>query len=232
MTALTIITKAVRRLGITAPTAVFSSTDDQVIQLRELMNEEGQELARAYPWKVLTTEQTFTTVAQAVQTSAVPSDFDWYINDTMWNRSTDIKIAGPVSPEEWQKMQALSSATLPNTVFRFRGSDILFYPSPTAGQTAAYEYVSKNWAQTSGGSGLSAMTADTDTAKLDEALVALGVTWRFLQAKGLDYAESFRTYQMEVGKAIGRDGGRKRIYLGGSGPNPWRGNIQEGNWTL
>lgn len=231
MSALTIIQKACSRLAITVPGAVFSSTDDQVIQLRHLMNQEGDELTRMHPWTALQTETTFVTVAAALQTSAIPSDFAWYINDTMWNRTTDQKILGPFTAAQWQQEQAVATGAIYPT-FRFRGGEILITPTPTAGQTVAYEYVSANWAETSGGSGLSAMTADTDVPLLDDRLIILGITWRFLQSKGLDYAEAFRTYQLECGKAISRDGGRKSFYIGGASFTPYYyANIPDGSWN-
>lgn len=230
MTALTIVGQACARLGITAPTALFSSTDDQIVQLRNLMNYEGQELSKGGPtdhaWQALTNEKTFTTVAAAIQTSAVPTDFAFYINDTMWNRTTKVKMEGPVSAEGWQTYQALTIVTIPFAAFRFRGGNLIIFPSPVASQTAAYEYVSNIWASGS----QTAMTADSDTALLDEGLITLGVIWRFLAAKGLDYAEAFRTYQVEVSKAVGRDGGRKRYALGNPPTNRWNTNIPDGSW--
>lgn len=227
MTALTIVQTACSRLGITAPSAVFSSTDDQIIQLRNLMNQEGQELADDVAWTKLTKQKTFTSVAAAIQTSAIPSDFGWYLNDTMWNRGTMVKMDGPTSPEQWQLYQAIAVVTLPAAVFRFRGDDLLIYPNPVAGQTCAYEYVSINWVT----GDKSAMTVDTDTAVLDEKLITLGVIWRFLMSKGLDYAEQFRTYELEVAKAMGRDGGKKKMYVGGGMPlNPWNANIPQSSW--
>ncbi len=226
MSALSIVSKACSRLGIAAPTAVFSSTDDQIIQLRNLMNEEGEQLAKAHAWTRLTNEKTFTTTAAAIQAGAVPTDFNWFLNDTLWNRTTRIKLTGPVSPEDWQAYQSLSIISLPAAVFRFRGGDLLIYPSPTAGQTAAYEYGSTYWVSGS----KTAFDADSDTALLDEALITLGVRWRFLAAKGMDYAETFRTYELEKAKAIGRDGGRRKYYLGGTTVSPFQGNIPEGGW--
>ncbi len=234
MTALTIITKATARLGITTPTAVFSSTDDQIIQLRTLMNEEGEELGKAYPWTVLLTEKTFTTTAAAIQTSAVPTDFGWYMNDTLWNRTLSIRYGGPASSEEWQRYQAsVTPIALPNGVFRFQGGNLLIYPPPTASQTAAYEYVSKYWAATAAGNAgtLAAMTADTDVSLLDENVISLGVRWRFLAAKGMDYAETFRSYELQKAQAIARDGGRRKHSLSGGSRPQYNGNIPDGSWN-
>lgn len=234
MTALTIVQGAASRLGLAAPSAVFSSTDQQTIQMRNLMNQEGRELSKRYPWTKLITEKTFTTAAQAVQTSAVPADFGWYLNNTMWNRSTDRPIHGPMSEAEWQREQAVATSAAMHTAFRFRGGNLLWYPSPTAGETGAYEYVSKNWAEASDGAGgtLAAMTADANTSLLEEELITLGVVWRFLNSKGFDYAEAFRTYQMEVSQAIARDGGRRTYALHGPSAPNFMINTEEGNWTL
>lgn len=234
MTALTLVQNACSRLGITAPTALFSATDDQTIQLRNLMNQAGLHLAKGadtdHAWRVLQSEKTFSTTAAAAQTGALPSDFGWFINDTFWNRTTRIKLRGPVSPEEWQQYQAISIISLPAAVFRVRGSSLLIYPTPVASQTAAYEYVTKNWANTAAAVAISVMTADTDVSLIDEDLITLSIIWRFLSAKGLDYGEQFRTFQLESVKAMGRDGGRMKANLAGGQPTSFNGNIPDGNW--
>ncbi len=237
MTALTILQNASSRLSLAAPSVVFASTDAQIIQLRNLMNMEGKTLAKRAAWSKITKEKTFTTVAQAAQTSSVPDDFGWYINETMWNRTADRQIIGPLSAEQWQAEQAVGVASAIEQYFRFRGAGtdaILLGPgTPTASETVAYEYVSNQWCEASGGTDQSAFAADTDVGFLDEELITLGVIWRFKAAKGFDYGEDFRTYEMEVLKAIARDGGKPRLDIaGGMRGASYRGNIPDGNWTL
>lgn len=227
MTALTIIQKVCSLPGLTVPTAVFASTDQQIIQLRNLMNEELVELAGSAQWTALTNEKTFTTTAAAIQANAIPTDFDWYINDSMWNRTTRVKIGGPVSAMEWQTYQAISLLSIPASVFRIRGTNLLLYPTPAASQTVAYEYVSN--IRVSGGK--TEFSADTDTCLLDEQLIVLGTRWRFLKSKGFEYAEDFRTYELEKAQAISRDGGKPRAYIGGAPRNPWNANIPDGSWN-
>ena len=227
MTALTIVQNACTELGIASPTSCFASTDRVIVQMRNLMNREGELLRDSYPWTRLVTEKTFSTAAQAIQTSAVPADFGWFLNDSMWNRTTGRQIAGPISPSDWQREQVYPSIAAPEASFMFRGGDILITPSPTASQTVAYEYVSKNWAEASGGTDLSRMTADTDVAFLSESLITLGIIWRWRKSKGLDYAEDFRTYEIEKAKAIARDGGSKTYNLAGRMVRAPAGNIPE-----
>ena len=210
MSLLTIIQRACDRLTIPRPTAVVASTDQATLNLLGLAQEEGKELSARAAWQAITTEKTFTTVAAALQTSAVPADFDWYIPETMFNRTSRRQVYGPLSQHEWQQIQA-SLTTLVNPAFRFRGNNILISPTPTAGQTVAYEYVSKNWCESSGGTDQPSWAADTDVGLLDEELMVLGVIWRFRKSKGLDYAEEFRTYENRVNLAMTRDGAKPRI---------------------
>lgn len=62
MSLLSIVQSAVVRCGITnqAPTVAASSTDINILQLVQLINEEGQEQAARYTWQELCKESTFT----------------------------------------------------------------------------------------------------------------------------------------------------------------------------
>jgi hypothetical protein len=215
MSLITIIQNAADRLSLPRPSAVVLSTDQTVVQLLGLAQQEGKELARAGAWQALTSEKTFITVAQAIQTGALPADFDWIVPDTAFNRTLRRRIAGPLTAEQWQLTLA-TLVTLVNPAFRIRGGDILITPTPAAGHTVAYEYVAKNWCQSSGGTAQAAWAADSDSAKIDEELHTLGIVWRFKKSKGFDYAEDFATYQIQVKQALNRDGGSPRISTSGA----------------
>lgn len=210
MTLLTMINEAQDSLSIPRSTVVVSSTDQNVRFLLAKAQQEGRELARRYKWQDLVKEQTFTSVAQALQTNAVPSDFAYIVNHTMFNRSQTRRVTGPMSPEEWQAQQALTASLLTDS-FRIQGDEIYIEPVPDAGDTYAYEYVSKNWCQSSSSTAQSAWAADSDTGILDETLMVLGLVWRFKQGRELPYAEDFNTYEREIEQAIMRDGGRRDL---------------------
>lgn len=231
MSALTIVQNAAARIGINVPNAVFSSLSQEVIQLRALMNQSGIELGKVCQWQNLTKQHGFVTTATAIQVGAVPDDFNWLINDSMWDRTTDRPVIGPLTPQEWQMEKAGPTFTSVVLAFRFRGNDLLITPSDSSGDNVYYEYVSKNWAQTASGTAISVMTSDTDTAKIPEELITLDLVWRWKKAKGLDYSEEYRTFEIEKEKAISRDGGAKTLNLS-HGLNWYRQwpNIADGNW--
>lgn len=233
MTLLTLAQAACDIIGVPRPTSVIAGADQTARTMLSLAQREGRALARRWTWTALRKQQTFTTVAQTVQTGAVPSDFDRMVSGTFWNRTRRLLVQGPVTPGEWQGLVA-SSAVPIYSAFQIRAGQIELYPSPPAGQTCAYEYVSSQWCQSAGGTGQTAWTADTDTGLLDEELTTLGLVWRFKQSRGLDYAEDLATYEEQVLQAMARDGTRRTARLAREFDYgaPHYPTVPEGNWVL
>lgn len=206
------------------------------MQIVELVNEDGQELAARHTWQVLTNQSSYTTVATESQGSILTlagADFSFMVNNTMWNRTQRRPVFGPLSPAEWQTMQAQFSSG-PWISYRIRGNNIICFPTPTAGQSVYFEWISKNWATNSTGlTAAASMTADTDVSKLTERLHVLGGVWRFKKANNLDYAEDFNVYEAAVNDAITRDGSKPMLNMGGQ-PGTFEPFVivPAGNWGL
>ena len=231
MSFLTLIQNSAKRLGLSSPASAFNATDNQIVQLVALSQQEGVELARRFPWQVLTKEKTFTGTAAAAQSGAVPSDFDRFVDESFFNRTQKRPLHGPISPQDWQFIQASVATTIIES-FRRRGNDILITPTPNGTDSYAYEYISTQWCESSGSTDQSAWASDTDTGILSEELMTLGVIGRFLRAKGMDYAEPFRTYEIQVAQAFSRDGGRRRLNMGARSSRRRSPYIAEGSWSL
>ena len=234
LTCLQIIQTACRRLGIVSPNAAVSSSDPQIIQLVSLSEEEGQEQAKRYPWQALQKEATFTTLAAQVQgdMETIAPGWEYIVNDTIWNRSLRRPVYGPRSEQDWQQQKAMQ-INGPFNSFRIIAGQINFYPVPTAGQTCAFEYISRNWITTTTGSTSSVWTDDADVPLLDDSLLILGTRWRWKQAKGLDYSEDYAIYERALSDKSNRDSGKAVLNLAGT-----RYDIQPaivvpiGTWSL
>lgn len=214
---LRIIQTACRRIGILAPNAAVTSTDQQIIQIVAICEEEGQELAARYSWQALQTEATFTTLAAELQgaVSTIAPGLGYILNDTIYNRTLQRPVYGPSSPQKWQADKA-SQLTGPWSSFRVKGDALYFYPAPEAGDSCYFEYASRNWVSTSAGSASDTWTNDADTPLLDDQLLTLGTIWRWKQAKGLDYAEDFAKYERRAADLMGRDAGKPTLRMDGS----------------
>lgn len=235
MSLLSIVQNAARRLTIPVPTAVVTSLDAQVSQLLSLANKEGVELSARGDWQILTKELTFLTTGAETQIGGLATDYGHYLLDSMFNRSSIRKLAGPLTPAEWQAEKALPVYTAVDPAFRIRGNNLIFTPpNVTAGQTIAYEYISLNWVLADDLTTYkAAFTADTDTTLLNEPVMTDGVVWRFKSAKGFDCSEEFQEYEQRVATLIAQDGGGKpRINLQYGLPRIalYAGNIPLGNF--
>lgn len=232
MSLLTIVREVTGLLSLPQPSTVSSSTDKQVIQLWSLLNEEGRDLARAAPWQALIEEASFTTVTADAQPAAIPGDLDRFIPNSFFNRTTRRGILGPMSPKEWQALKAQPVWSTVYLSYRERGNAFLMMPQPPAGQSIYYEYVSKNWAKNNTGTGQDSLLLDADTSYLDEHLLALGVRWRYLKAKGLPYEEDKETYEDKRDQMIGRDGGLSILSVAPEPVDPQRINLPDGNFGV
>lgn len=234
MTIATIVSNATDRIAVTlGGTSVFSNPGETARQMRALANQEGTELMRRGSWQVLTKETTFNALAQETQTDVIPEDFDHMLNETFYNRTRKRQVVGPLTPKEWQEQKSIVATVLYDS-YRIRGGSVLMIPVPSAGDVYAFEYISNQWVLSTDQEVKTAFTADSDTSVLDEELITLGVIWRFLKAKGFDYAEAFRTYELQVSQALARDGSKRtvnfaqRIDYG----RPRYPGVQDGSWSL
>lgn len=228
MTCLSIVREAARRLAaFPVPNAVVTNSDIQIVQILGLLNEEGRYLSTRHDWQALETEAAFTTVATESQgtMSALAPNYRFIKNNTIWNRTQQRPLYGPLSARQWQYQKG-SNFNGPWSQYRIVGDTLKFVPAPTAGESCYFEYVTNNWAN-----GLDSFTDDSDTTLLDEECLTLGLIWRWKQTKGFDFAADFDKYDKRVISLISRDGTKPILNLSGapSDVNPVV-IVPAGNW--
>lgn len=145
-TAANIINDAAVELGLIAGniSEPFASADQNIIQLCRLAKGVGQDLVRERDWAHLVKEYTFATV-NGQASYPFPFDFERMVDRTQWNRTQRLPTPGGISPQAWQQAQALSASGVVYKVLRAIGGQAQLYPTPTAAESCAYEYVSGLW---------------------------------------------------------------------------------------
>jgi len=235
MTMLTTVQRFCRRTGLSVPTTVYGTTDEQVLQIMALLEEEGNDLAGRGNWEALTFEATHTTVAtesQGAITSIATNNFRYIKDETLWDRTENLPLY-VIDGQDWQAEKGFST-TSPHYMVRIRGGALLASPTPTAGNTWAFEYVSWNWIlDTDGSTYKQYFTADTDTLLLPEPIIMMGLRWRWKKEKGFDYEEDFNTYEEMVKNELGRQGVKKTLHFDRD-PRDKQPHIvvNQGNWNL
>ena len=235
MSMLTLIQRFCERNNLNSPSTVYGTTDPQITQIKALLEEEGNDLATRGAWEGVTLEATWTTVATENQgeiTTIASNGFRDFLPDTAWDRTLKLPL-GILNGVEWAAQKGFAT-TSPRYTIRIRGGSLLANPTPTAGNTWAFEYISKNWILGVDGTTYKQFfTLDTDTFLLPEELLILGLRWRWLKEKGFDYAEAFRTYENRVNQALSSNGLKKRVNMSGGRTDARPGiSIAQGNWSV
>lgn len=218
MSLLSIITDpkygAAVKCGLPIPTTIVGSSDPNVPILLAFANEEGADLAERHDWQALLVDYTVPSLGAELQT-AFPSDFARFTADAeIWNRSTTQRYIFPTDTKTWGRVKAYSITSGSPGWARELGGALYITPAPTAAQTLAWPYQTKNWVHPASGSNKDAFTLDTDVALLPERLISLGIIWRWRSNKGFDYAEAMSTYERAVERATSRDRGLKVLRPG------------------
>lgn len=143
-----------------------------------------------------------------------PSDFSYFINKTFWDGAYQWELLGPIQASEKQVLRYGVSPTGPRRRFYVKNDRLCLDPMPaTDGEVIAYDYYSNQWCKDTLGAGQTLWAADTDTYKLDEDCFILGLKWRYLRAKGLDYTQEYMDYERDCQKVMSRDGGSRTLPL-------------------
>ena len=225
------------RTGLPKPLAIATSKDAQNLQYMGLLNEILDNLAERKTWTALQIEAIFTTVASEDQgslTTLAPQGFQHFLNNTMYDRTLNRPIIGPVSPEEWQGAKALANA-FSQTSFRMQGNHLYLTPAPTAGRLIAFEYkgdlpVVDNSALPVT-SGKAYFSRDDDTCLYPDKLLILGLRWNWKREKGLRNAEEFRAFELAIANFAGNDGGAKSYNLAGESSGATL-SVADQSWPL
>lgn len=147
---LTTVKDLAKRLKIPAPSTVIGNTDRNVIELLSLVEETGRDLRDMHDWPELQKEFTFDLVSgQAAY--QLPTDFNFQLFNTHWNRDSTWPLIGPIDPTAWQEYKSGVIASLPRQRFRVKGlGTYQFNIDPTpgagdAGQTLVFEHCHTSW---------------------------------------------------------------------------------------
>lgn len=218
VTILSILQEFCARTGLIRPSVVFSSQDDQILQLAALANEGLDDLTSRHVWQALQRECLYSMLAaedQGTITTIASEGFLHIIDNKLYNRTTNTELLGPVSSQDWQRMKA--GVGVGTGCWRLLGDQLLILPVQTAGHILAFEYASSAAVlSTDGLTYKTSFTADTDLFQLPANLLTLWLRWRWKKEKGFSYDEDFRLYETVVTNAASKDGDGKVLDMSGT----------------
>lgn len=202
-------------IALEKPTSVFGSSVREHLELATLANEMGDMIARSHEWQVL--QRIAVVTGDGTTTSFnLPSDFNRMLTETqLWSSTID----GPLLPirdrDDWLNIITKDYEFATNAWIQY-ANQLHFRPALDATETVNYFYQSNLWATNASSTSIAVFSADTDTFRLSERLLKLGIIWRWREMKGLPYAENLKDYEMLKEKLIHQDRGPAVIRDSGS----------------
>lgn len=157
---------------------------------------------------------TLVSMTFGTQDYALPSDLEYFVDKTFWDKSWRWQLLGPLEAQEKNVIKYGISPVGPRRRFWIRNNKMFINPVPTnITDQIAYDYFSNAWCQSAALAAQTKWTADTDTYLLDEDCFVLGLKYRYLRSKGLDYTEEFDTYDKACNRVMARDGSGRDLPL-------------------
>lgn len=221
MTVLDVVRGASLVIGVARPDQLFAGTTRELFELQAMVNEVAQMVAfdSGHDWTKLKTLATLTGDGSALGFD-LPTDYLRMLKKArLWSSAT------PYSPfthypdtDTWlgtqvQAFQPLVGAwTIIGEQLQIRvGGNAAALASL---ETAQFYYITKNIVRAIDGTAQPAFTMDSDTFRLDERVLKLGLIYRWKQDKGQDYAENLSDYENALFQQIGTDKGSNIMVVG------------------
>jgi hypothetical protein len=216
MTVLTAVQGACKNTSVgifPAPTALFNSTEQQEIELCNLANETAQMIAKAHDWRLFTTLKT--QAGDGSDTAfALPADYDRMpVKAKVWLTSNRTPLTRVEDTDEWMAIQLNSFSGLAG-FWMILGGELNVYPAVSASTSVKYYYQSNLIVDPASGDNKATFTLDTDTFRLSERLLTLGMIWMWRSKKGLDFQQELANFNLAFAQETGRDKGSRMLMLG------------------
>lgn len=201
------------RIGLEVPTQFIASTSREHVELQELVRDTAAMIAQGTPWQKLSGIHTITGDA-TTEDWDLPDDYDWMPDgNNVWSSAFQSALCKVIDADAWLQRLVQSSTTSLNEWIIY-GNQIHIRQALASGVTAKFFYQNNKYAASSGGTPQVTFTADTDTFRLDERLLKLGVIWRWKADKGMPYAEHMEDFETLKAQLVARDKGSTVLRVG------------------
>lgn len=223
MTILSVVRDVAMKVGLERPDAVYTSTGRDMLEMQSLIDEVVTDILECHDWQVLQTIKTYTGDG-ATEGHTLPSDYERMLNGaSIWSSRWTWAFNHITDPDDWLEYQVVPY-TFVNGNWMIYGGALHILPVMASTETAKFFYISDKIVLGDDATTTKAsFGGDSDTLRISEKLLYLGLVWKWKAKKGLDYAEDLENYEDHKAYLIDKDGGSKPVVSGRK--RPIRGGI-------
>lgn len=214
------IVKYVARLvGYPVPVDPAGSNDPAVQQMIAAANVAADDMLNLYDWRKLVKRYEISIVAdypgQYEKSFDLPTDFWQFIDQTQWNKNTQLPAIGPVSDQMWQQIMIRMPKVVLTFLWQIRDQKLWIQSPPSTPQDFSFMYMSQGWC----------VDADDPTLLKNEAskngdrilfnayLMKLLTRVKWLEIKGFDSSAALRDFQVNYENRKGDEQGAQVLSM-------------------
>lgn len=211
MTALSAASEAAVQLwGRELPT-LFSSTDQEVVELRTLLHDVAEDVGKAHDWPVLMARHSIS--GDGSDTSfPLPADYDRMpVKSNLYSTRSQLPLARVHDIDQWLEFEITPVVGYPG-YWVLLGGELQIKPALATGENVRFYYISNRvWTD---GTPKERATQDSDRFRLPERLITLGLIWRWRQMKRLEYGEDLASFSEAMAHEVSRAKGSRILKVG------------------
>jgi hypothetical protein len=209
-----------RSVGHPTTVDVASSTDEAILRIAYYANLAGQELLLMNPggWSELQSSGEIDIIqdapGQVEKGFALPADYFAMIDDTHWNKSTQLPAIGPVTSQDWQWMIVRQAMITTRFLWRIRNKQLWIKSPPATAEQFTFEYLSKYWVvDGTDGSLKEMMVNNGDYHIYPWQLMTLFTRAKWFENEGFDSTGAYADFKRSLDYEVGTDKGATALSL-------------------
>jgi hypothetical protein len=214
MTILSVVQNVCLAVGLDKPDVAMSSTDREIMELIRIANDVAALIRDAeFDWQALQLIHTITGDGLA-DAFDLPEDYARMpTKGTLWSSRWTWGMNQVESIDLWLEMLVTPYVSVTGDWIIF-GDQLHLLPVMASTETVKFPYITNLIVKDDVGNKQTAFSADTDSFRLSERVLELGMIWKWKEQKGQPISEEENDYARALYTAMNNDGGSKKVISG------------------
>jgi hypothetical protein len=207
----TVISEVAPAIAIDVPDNIFGSAERAHVELVALANEMAQRIAEHHEWQAIKRLQSYTGNGEN-DAWDLPDGYDRMPGkQAVWSTRMVMPLEHVQDHDVWLD-RLVTNTAIPVGSWTLLGGQMVFNPVLASGEVAKFYYLTDYIVEDSDGALKATFTASTDTFRLDERLLKLGIIAQWRANKGV--ADDFAEYEKLLADRVVREAGPRAFAVG------------------